>query len=61
MPHTQNSRDHLMKGSMKLMLRSETSGFADRSCKREIHQERRIRGKMVVELLEQNELEGEIQ
>lgn len=45
----------------KLALRSEISGFADRSCKREIRPERRIRGKMVVLLLGQNELEGEIQ
>lgn len=46
---------------MKLMLRLETSGFADRSCKREIHQERRTRGKMVVGLLGHNEPEAEIQ
>ena len=43
---------------MKLALRSKTFGFAGRSCKREIRQERRIRGKMVVLLAGQNEPEG---
>lgn len=46
---------------MKLELRSETSGFAGKSCKREIRPERRIRGKMVVVLIGQNEPEGKIQ
>ena len=46
---------------MKLVFRSKTSDSAGRSCKKEIRQERRIQGRTVVVLAEQNEVEGGIQ
>lgn len=46
---------------MKLSFPSKTSGFAGRSCKTEIRQERRTRGKTVVVWVEQNEPEEGIQ